>query len=353
MPETKIFQIDPQNISLELLEQAANLLKKGALVIIPTDTVYGIAANSLNRRAIEKLHQVKQRPADKPFPLLIEKKEKIEDFSQDIPVAAYKLIDKFWPGALTLILKSAKGDTVGLRMPNHALALKIIELSAVPLACPSANISGRPAPKDFSAAIADLNGQVEAAIDAGSATLGAESTVVDLSGEGLKILRPGAIKKEEIEQAVGKKSVLFVCTGNSCRSVMAKALLEKKLKELNRQDVEVSSAGVMGLNGMSATQATKDVLVQEGVDASTHRSQGINQVLLKKSDLILVMEKLHEDKIVQFAPEVKNRVFLLKEFAKINQGSMDIEDPIGMSLEFYQHTLAVIKEAIERIAKII
>ncbi|MDD4899544.1 MAG: L-threonylcarbamoyladenylate synthase [Candidatus Omnitrophica bacterium] len=353
MPDTKVFKIDSQNIALEPLEQAANLLKRGALVIIPTDTVYGIAANSQNRKAMDRLFEVKQRTPDKPFPLLIEKKEKVEELARDIPIAAYKLIDKFWPGALTIILKAARGNTIGLRMPNNQVALKIIELTGASLACPSANLSGKAAPQEFSAALTGLNGKVDAAIDAGSTVLGAESTVVDLSSGQLQVLREGAVKRAEIEQVITKKNVLFVCTGNSCRSVMAKALLEKKLKEAGRKDVEVSSAGVMGLNGMSATQATKGVLAKEGCDVSGHHSQGINRILLNESDLILVMEKLHEEKILQVAPEIKNRVFLLKEFAKINNGSLDVEDPIGLSLEFYQHTLNLIKEAIERIVKII
>ncbi|MDD5596104.1 MAG: L-threonylcarbamoyladenylate synthase, partial [Candidatus Omnitrophica bacterium] len=172
MPETKIITLNPLDIDLEPLKQAGEILRRGGLVIIPTDTVYGIAANSLNRKAMERLYQAKQRAHEKNCSLLIGSKEGVEDLAKDIPITAYKLIDKFWPGALTIILKSAKAGTIGLRMPDDEIALRIIELSGMPLVCPSANISGKPAPKDFSEAVAPFKGLVEMAIDAGVTLLG-------------------------------------------------------------------------------------------------------------------------------------------------------------------------------------
>lgn len=371
MSLTKIIKVDPASSQDEPIRQAAEVLTSGGLVLIPTETVYGIAANALNEKTLARLAKIKNRSKDKPFSILIGQEAQAQELASDIPVAAYKLMRKFWPGPLTILLKTSTGGRVGLRMPDHQIALKIIQQTGFPLSCPSANISGQPAPANFEQAIKEMNGLVDLALDAGAAKVGIESSVVDLSVEPLRIVRSGAIDDSEIMATVESKNVLFVCTGNSCRSVMAQAYLEKLLRKDRRTDIHVSSAGIMAQAGMGASMETREVLAREGMDVSSHRVQRVTRQLVDESDIILVMEDVHEDRLLALAPEAKNRLFLLKEFAnpvrnrdiiksgkvpngdKVNDSNLNIPDPAGGSLEFYQDTFLIIKDAVERISKIL
>src|SRR5699024_3706139 len=206
--ETKIIKVDSENLKEERVREAAKIIKRGGTVAFPTETVYGLGANGLDERAVERIFKAKGRPQDNPLILHIAFKEQLEELVKDIPEEAFEIMEKFWPGPLTLIFKKSDKvpdkitgglSTVAIRMPNNKIALKIIELAKVPIAAPSANTSGRPSPTNATHVVEDLYGKINMVVDGGSTGIGVESTVLDMSGETPMILRPGGIIYEDLK----------------------------------------------------------------------------------------------------------------------------------------------------------
>lgn len=196
------------------LSAAVQCLKEGGLVAVPTETVYGLSADGLNADAVKKLYDVKGRPESKPINLLVPDMETVQRFCQDIPEEAFVLAAAFWPGPLTIILHkrenvppivTASGDTVGVRCPSHPLTLSLLKESCIPLATPSANLSGQPSPKNAGQVLAYFEGKIPFIIDGGPCSVGIESTIVDLTGPVPTILRQGGLPKEELEKKLGRE----------------------------------------------------------------------------------------------------------------------------------------------------
>lgn len=194
------------------IEEAGRLLAAGELVAIPTETVYGLAANAFDSRAVARIFEAKGRPQDNPLIVHIAHLDALPALSRHVPDAAYRLADAFWPGPLTVIVP--KSDrvpavvsgglaTVAVRMPSHPVAQAILQAAGVPLAAPSANLSGSPSPTTVARVATDLDGRVAAIVDGGDCEVGVESTVVSLVGETPRLLRPGGITREQLEAVLG------------------------------------------------------------------------------------------------------------------------------------------------------
>ena len=204
---TKLLSYSLENVSL-----CADILKNSGLVAIPTETVYGLAANAFESSAVEKIFTAKGRPQDNPLIVHISEFEEIYPLVKTVPETAEKLAKAFWPGPLTIILEksdkipdavSAGLDTVAVRCPSHKTAREIIKACGFPLAAPSANLSGSPSPTSFEHVKNDLTGRVDAIIDGGVCEVGLESTVITFKDDKVHILRPGAVTKEDIKSVLG------------------------------------------------------------------------------------------------------------------------------------------------------
>ncbi len=199
--------------NIEDIRKAADIIKRGGLVAFPTETVYGLGANALNPGAVAGIFAAKGRPADNPLIVHIADPGQCEQLTTHISQTASLLMDRFWPGPLTLILPAGPYipsittgdlDTIGIRIPSHPTALKLLRLSGTPIAAPSANTSGRPSPTTASHVQKDLEGKIDAIIDGGPVEIGVESTVLDVTGDIPIILRPGHITASQIEQYCGR-----------------------------------------------------------------------------------------------------------------------------------------------------
>jgi len=211
--KTEVLRINSKKPDDGIIERASSLIRSGEIVAFPTETVYGLGANALDPLAISKIYQIKGRPSDNPLIVHIGDLNMLSGLVSTIPPREMRMIKKFWPGPITLIFKKSKSvpkittgglGTVAVRMPRNKIALALIKRSGLPIAAPSANLSGKPSPTNASHVKEDLDGKVKLILDGGKTEIGIESTVIDMTPRIPVILRPGGISKERIEDEIGE-----------------------------------------------------------------------------------------------------------------------------------------------------
>jgi protein-tyrosine phosphatase len=369
---TEVIKIDERAIDEATIKHAAQLIDEGGLVAFPTETVYGIACRA-TEQSLRKLDELKGIASGRPYTLHIGKKADVRKYVPKPNLRAEKLIKNAWPGPLTIVFPVAQDElaarktelgietvgclyreeAIGIRCPDNQIASILLQQTHYPIVVPSANKAGQPPAVTAQQVLDELSGQIELLLDGGECKYKQNSTVVKIGSRGVEILREGAYPAAEVRQ-MATVQVLFVCTGNTCRSPMAEGIFKKYLAEklncsvdeLEAIGYKVISAGVLNMAGTSARDEAISACAAKGVDISAHRSRTVSKHLVEQSDFIFVMGQMHRERVLALSPSAGDKCVLLAE-------NQEIPDPIGQPQNVYDNCADLIERAArKRLAEI-
>lgn len=348
---------DPRDIVHRTVESLA----RGQVVAVPTETVYGLAADALHPGAVARLIELKQPAPGEAFVLAVRGVEEILDFVCHWSPLAQRFANRCMPGPLTLVLPTTDPDSLILRLPDsvrqavigpqgcvgfrvvdHPVVAQLQQFLRGPLILTGAGAPGSESPTRGTDVVQRWGDLLPLVLDDGPTRYGGASTVVRVVGNQFEILRHGAIEAAAMNQ-FAKPLVVLVCTGNTCRSPMAEGLLKRRLAELGEagEGITVLSAGVAACEGAMASPQAVEVMEQQGIDIARHRSRPLNDAIISRADLVLTLTRGHRSAIVAAWPELESRVHTLR-----TDGG-DIGDPVGGSVELYEKCAQQIALAID------
>lgn len=304
---TLIIKINPATMEEQLIKPA-KMLAAGKTVAFPTETVYGLGANALSESAVDAIYEAKGRPSDNPLIVHIASLEMLDELAEEIKPYAIKLMEAFWPGPITFVVRKKSHvpykvtgglETVGVRMPSHPVALALISLSGVPVAAPSANLSGKPSPTDVKYVLQDMSGRVDCIVDGGDSHVGLESTVLDVTGDVPVILRPGKITREMIVECIGACEVDPALNNRSEHDLVPKSPGMKYRHYAPDAEVNVYSG-----DRMSVIKTFYNIII-EAIESGKHIG-----VMIFEEDALVLEKLLDADPVFR---RFKDQVHLMRE----------------------------------------
>ncbi|MDR0390615.1 MAG: threonylcarbamoyl-AMP synthase [Planctomycetaceae bacterium] len=337
------------------VSRVLEVLRSGGVVVLPTETVYGLAVRACDESAVARISKIKQRNADHPFALAVHNIATIVDYVTDMNDLAKRIARRCLPGPVSLILDVSQTDSefrflpkltqeaaskdamVCFRVPDHQFTLSVIKELGEPIILTSANLHGSPIATSMDEVIDQLGSEVDLVVDDGAVNIEKPSTLLKIDDDKFSILRSGPISNETL-QRLSARMILFVCTGNTCRSPMAERICELEivrrlgctLDELESHGFVVMSAGITANAKQNAAPNAIEVLRERDIDLSDHVSQPLNETLVRFADYIFAMTRSHREMILSMYPDADTRLSVLR-----SDGG-DIQDPIGGTFEQYK-----------------
>jgi protein-tyrosine phosphatase len=365
--ETKVVKLDADKPDKAKIKEAGEVIDAGGLVAIPTETVYGIACR-VSARSLERLGRLKGRGPGKAYTLHIGQKGDVRKYVPKVGIRASKLIERAWPGPLTVVFElegqdvekqrhSLEGEvfeglyrnnSIGIRCPDNLIASMLLREARSAAVAPSANTSGQEPAVSADEVFARFCGQIEVLLDGGPCKYKKSSTVAKIGKKGVEVLRQGVYSQPELEE-MSQVKFLFVCTGNTCRSPMAEGMFRKYLAEklecgvdqLDEVGYKTFSAGVVYTAGFTATPEAIAACGAKGVDINGHKSKALSEQLVKESDYIFAMCRMHRERVVALNRGASDKCVLLVE-------NEDIADPIGQPQQVYNSCAELIEKAVKK-----